>query len=81
MTMTKYSEVVKEVNRFMRTFDPNESKRWREILDEHLIRYRSLGKTENHKCAFIYELVGYSWEENEKIKDLVGYYYDEEEAE
>lgn len=78
--MTKYSEIVQEKNRFMRTEDPNESKRWREKLDDMLIRYRPLGRTENHKIVFVYELIGYSWNENEKIKEAVDYYFDKEES-
>lgn len=78
----RYSEVVKNSNRFMGTNDRAEYSRWVRILDDKLIRYKVyVRQASRDKWDFRFELIGYTKEENEKIKDLVGFYYDEEDGE
>lgn len=77
----KYSEIVQENNRFLGTTLKDEYKKWIDILDEKLIRYKSYVKEMGRgNWDFRIELIGYTKEENEKIKDMVGFYYDEEDA-
>lgn len=77
--MLNYGCVVKENNRFMETNDSAEYRRWKDILDTNLIRYKVYAKEAGkHKLNIRFELIGYSKEENEKIRDLVGFYLDED---
>lgn len=75
-----YSEVILEPTRFMGTNDKEEYKKWVRILDENLIRYKVTAREPGRgKLDIRFELIGYNKEEIERIKDLVDYYYDEED--
>ena len=72
-------DIFKENNRFMGTDDATEFKRWTRILDENLIRYKATGRsTRAEKFDYRIELINYSKEENERIRDMVGFYLDED---
>ena len=74
-----YSEVRKESNRFMETDNVAECRRWRLILDDNLIRYKMFAhSTKAGQMQIRFELIGYTKAENERIRSLVGFYYDEE---